>query len=168
MRGAAPDYFPLVKGSTLEYRSRNAESTGLIKVEVLEVAERQNVTRALCRRSTVWGSRLNVSEYTVVRDRTGVYAEKERELPLPIALGRKWRHYPNEYRVAALDAITSVPAGTFRGCLKVSYLIGGGDAGVGERYYAPGVGLVRENCMDEADPFEIELVRKTGPLPLHL
>ena len=79
-------------------------------------------------------------------------------------IGRKWRHYPNEYRISAFDAVTTVPAGTFKKCMKVSYLIAGGDGGVGERYYAPGVGLVRENCMDEGDPFEIELVRNTGYL----
>jgi hypothetical protein len=164
MHGASPDFFPLTKGLTLEYRTRNAESSGLIKFEILDVAEKGNVTRAMCRRTTVWGTQVTVNEYPIVRDKTGVYAEKEREFPLPPVLGRKWRHYPNEYRISAFDGITSVPAGTFRNCMKVSYLIAGGDGGVGERFYAPGVGLVRENCLDEADPFEIELVRKTAPL----
>lgn len=166
MRAAEPDYFPLVRGLTLEYRSRTSEASGLIKFEILAIAEKAGVTRAMCRRATVWGTQITVNEYPVVRDRTGVYAEKEREFPLPAALGRKWRHYPNEYRISAFDAITSVPAGTFRNCMKVSYLIACGAGGVGERFYAPGIGLVRENCLDENDPFEIELVRKTAPIVL--
>jgi len=59
----------------------------------------------------------------------------------------------------ALDAVTTVPAGTFRDCLKVSYLIAGGDAGYGERYYAPSIGFVREVCADESDPYEHVLLR---------
>jgi hypothetical protein len=39
----------------------------------------------------------------------------------------------------------------------VSYLIAAGDGGCGERLYAPGVGLARELCGDEADPFEVLL-----------
>jgi hypothetical protein len=39
----------------------------------------------------------------------------------------------------------------------VVYAIAGGDGGSGERLYAPGVGLVRETCHDEADPWEARL-----------
>ena len=55
------------------------------------------------------------------------------------------------------NASAETPAGRFSGCLRVGYLIAAGDAGCGERFYAPGLGLVRETCADEADPFELVL-----------
>jgi hypothetical protein len=152
------DYFPLEEGLTLEYRTKNAGGEGRMSIEVLCVRREGSNIKARCRRTTKWGDEKRTTEYDVLKDPTGVYAGPEPEFPLPASLGRKWSRYPNDYELAALDAVTTVPAGTFRDCLKVSYLIGGGDAGSGERYYAPSVGFVREVCTDESDPYEYVLL----------
>jgi len=54
------------------------------------------------------------------------------------------------------------PAGKFTGCLRVAYLIAEGDGGSGERFYAPGVGLVKAVDNDEGEPLSLQLVRKQG------
>lgn len=154
---AEPDYFPLIPGLRLDYITKNAEGSGLMRVEVLSVARRGGVLRGRCRRVTEWEGEVETEEYAVLKRSTGVYSGPEKEFPLPAAVGRKWRRYPNEYRVESLKAVTTVPAGTFRNCLRVGYLIAGGDAGGGERYYAPGVGFVRELRSDESDPYEFLL-----------
>ena len=42
--------------------------------------------------------------------------------------------------------------------MRVAYLIAEGDGGSGERWYAPGVGLVKVVENDEAEPFAQELI----------
>ncbi len=153
------DYYPLSEGLSLEYETKNASGSGRMTIEVLSVRSERGALKARCRRTTQWGQEKRVEEYDVLKDATGVYAGAEPEFPLPARIGHQWRRYPNEYEVADLDAVTTVPAGTFRHCLKVSYLIAGGDAGGGERYYAPSVGFVRETCSDENDPYEFTLLR---------
>ncbi|OGR46157.1 MAG: hypothetical protein A2X37_06635 [Elusimicrobia bacterium GWA2_66_18] len=92
----------------------------------------------------------------------GVYYDGELVLPLPARLGARWARPPREYRVEDLDAAAETLVGRFTGCLRVGYLIAGGDGGSGERLYAPGVGLVRETCADEADSFELVLTSRRG------
>ncbi len=152
-----PDYFPLTKGLVLEYRTKNAQGSGTMSIEVLSVAKSKAALKALCHRTTSWGGQEKHEEYAVLKDATGVYSGSEPEYPLPVKLGRKWNRYPNEYEIAAIDAVATVPAGTYLGCLKVSYLVAGGDAGFGERFYAPGVGFISEICTDESDPYEFAL-----------
>ena len=65
--------------------------------------------------------------------------------------------------VASLDFKTKVPAGEFTRCLRITYPIAGGDAGWGERVYAPGIGLIREVYSDEASPWMIALRRSSIP-----
>ena len=153
------DYFPLKKGLRLEYRTQNASGAGTMTIEVLSVLEGKGVVKARLRRTTEWGKEKTSDEYDALRDATGVYLGADPEFPIPVKVGRKWDRYPNAYEIEDLKAVTTVPAGTFRNCLKVGYLIGGGDAGSGARYYAPGVGFVRETCTDESDPYEFALLR---------
>ncbi|MBI3552615.1 MAG: hypothetical protein HY077_08850 [Elusimicrobia bacterium] len=160
---AARDYYPLRPGLVLNYRTRNASGSGLMTVEVVKVGRSGAIFNARCRRTTKWGAEKSQEEYEVLKDSTGVYIGSAPEFPLPPRVGRTWDLYPKEYRIEDVAATAKVPAGTFRNCLKISYLIGGGDGGFGERWYAPGVGFVRETCDDETDPFEHTLLSVFRP-----
>lgn len=161
MAQAMSDYFPLVEGLALEYRSKSHEGDGGYRFEVVSAVQEGAGTVAHCRRIPSSGGR--AYDFTARKDAAGVFCGKSKEFPLPAEPGRRWTRAPNSYEIAAVDAVKMVPAGTFRGCLRVVYRIAGGDAGCGERLYAPGVGFIYEMCADEADPFEILLVRAVTP-----
>ncbi len=157
------DYFPLLPGLVLAYRTKSLEGQGRLKIEVLSLEAAGGLLRAKCRRTSALAGRVKVSEFEVVQDERGVHADGGLDLPLPPDVGRRWSRGAASYAVEADDAVTTVPAGTYRGCLRVAYRLAGGDAGGGERFYAPGVGLVRELCTDETDPFELALERVVPP-----
>jgi len=148
-----PDYLPLSPGLRLEYRVRRAQGTRSLTVEHLAAAGGVLVRRTWTAPDGSTESETSRGE----RRADGVYDDGERVLPLPARPGAAWSRPPRAYRVESQGAAVSAPAGDFSGCLRVTYLIAAGDAGCGERLYAPGVGLVRETCSDEADPFEILL-----------
>lgn len=154
------DYFPLAVGRILEYEAENASGFGAVKIEVLSVETKGGRTTARCRRTTKWGDEPEkAAEFVVVKDAKEVRSGASTEFVFPLELGRTWNRRPNSYVIEALDAEVETPAGLFKNCLKVAYLIAGGDAGSGERDYAPGVGLVKVVHRDEADPFEQRLKR---------
>lgn len=153
-------YFPLIEGFAWEYQMKSAAGLSRYRFAVVSAAEDGGVLRAHCRRQFEGGPAADV---TVTKDARGVFVGKALEFPLPPRLGRAWVRSPNDYRVASLDAVKAVPAGTYRGCLRVVYAIAGGDAGWGERFYAPGVGFIQETCHDEADPFEVSLLSVRPP-----
>ncbi len=159
------EHFPLKPGLTLEYSIRSAQGEGRIVFNVLTTAKEGNVVRAQCRRTTSWEGEDRHYDYEVREDSTGVFSGKTKEFPLPLAVGLDWGAPPRNYRVAALDAEVSVPGGTFKNCLRITYLIAGGDAGSGERFYAPGVGYVKEVNAEEGEPFEVKLLRWSAPQP---
>lgn len=151
---SGPDFLPLTPGLRLEYRVSRAQETRSLLVEHLAAAGRGVILRR------TWTAADGASETETSRAERredGVYFDGLLALPLPARPGASWASPPREYRVEALDAAAETPAGTFGGCLRVGYLIAAGDGGCGERLYAPGVGLVRETCSDEADPFEVVL-----------
>jgi hypothetical protein len=153
-----PDFLPLRPGLRLEYEVRRAGELRRLVVE--HFAESGAV---LVRRT--WTSPDGAVETDSSRGERradGVYLDGERVLPLPARPGAAWALAPRSYRIESLDAAAETPAGPFRGCLRVAYLIAGGDGGAGERLYAPGVGLVRELCGDEAVPYEVRLTARAG------
>ncbi|MFI5344978.1 MAG: hypothetical protein ACHQ51_01265 [Elusimicrobiota bacterium] len=150
---SAPDYLPLTPGLRLEYAVNRFQRERALVVEHLPSAAGVTVRRT-------WTAPDGSSESETSRAERrgdGIYVDGALILPLPAVPGARWSAPPREYRVETLDAAASTPAGRFNGCLRVGYLIAGGDGGSGERLYAPGVGLVRETCHDEADPFEVAL-----------
>jgi hypothetical protein len=150
----APDFLPLEPGTRLEYAVSRARETRNLVVEHLAAAGGGVIVRR------TWTAPDGTAESDTSRAERrpdGVYFDGVLTLPLPTAVGAAWSSPPRVYRVESLDASAGTPAGDFRGCLRVVYLIAGGDAGAGERLYAPGLGLVRETCRDEADPFEVLL-----------
>jgi hypothetical protein len=158
---SAPDFLPLTPGLRLEYAlTRGAEESALA-VENLAAPGGGVLVR---RTETGPGGDARTETGLAERRDDGVYVGGALVLPLPPRVGAEWSRPPRSYRVEALDARAETPAGDFAGCLRVGYLIAGGDGGCGERFYAPDVGLVRERCGDEASPFEAALtaVRRAG------
>ena len=154
------DFFPLVNGAVREYTSETAAGKGTFKIEVLTVAVSGGKTVAKCRRTVNWsGEPPAVSEYEVVKDSAEVRSGGVIEFKLPVKIGAEWIISPRRYWIEALDAEVKTPAGSFKNCLRVAYLIAEGDGGSGERYYAPGVGLVKVVENDEGEPFTHELAR---------
>lgn len=160
-----PDYHPVEAGLRLEYELRRAGGTWTLALDYLEA--RREGERVVARLRRVWrgpdGEQSSVE--TVERKPDGVYHAGQLVLPMPPARGRSWDYPPRQYRMEGLDGTAAVPAGEFKGCARVSYLIAGGDAGSGERLYAPGVGLVYEACREEADPYETRLLRMSRMSP---
>ena len=149
-----PDFLPLSPGMRLEYELRRAGETQELVVEHAAAAGAGVIVR---RTWTQEDGTVETETSRAERRADGVYFDGELALPLPARPGAAWARPPRSYRVEALDASADTPAGKFSDCLRVGYLIAAGDGGCGERRYAPGVGLVRELCGDEADPFEVRL-----------
>lgn len=155
----AKDYFPLKKGAVRVFAMSNAEGSGTLTIEVLSVAKRGPVTKAKCRRTSQWaGKPAKTGTYTVTKDARGVISGKEVEYAAPVKVGTKWAAAQYEFWIESLASATRTRTGTFKDCLRVAYLIAGGDSGSGERFYAPGVGLVKVVESEETDPFELELI----------
>lgn len=148
------DFLPLEPGLRLEYSLSRAQGR-----ETLVVEHSAGEGGGVCVRRrwrTVEGKEESETSRAERRE-DGVYFDGEKVLPLPARVGTVWSRPPREYRVSDLKAAAQTPAGCFTGCLRVVYLIAAGDGGSGERFYAPGLGLVRETCADESDPFELVL-----------
>lgn len=153
---SAPDYLPLRPGLRLEYEVARAGGTRRLVVAHLAAADGAVTVR---RTWTDADGRAESEDARAERRADGVYLDGALVLPRPAHVGASWAQPPRRYRIEALDAAAAVPAGAFAGCLRVGYLIAEGDGGSGERLYAPGVGLVLERCSDEADPFEVRLLK---------
>ncbi len=143
------EYFPLdgEKVSLVyEHTSGGSGRTGTIRVELLNYSAKDNAVSLL---KTVYEGGASHNEiYGAYADQHGVYSSnglsggKRMEFPLPAEAGRTWTRGSWQETIASLSAAIKVPAGDFRGCLKVTTR-NGGEIGA-ERYYAPGVGLVYE------------------------
>lgn len=143
------DYHPIEPGRVLEYELRRAGGAWGLKLEYLPGGR--------LRRTWTGEDGTQSSVESVERRSDGVYHAGV--LVLPDRAGTVWAVPPRDYRLEGFNGRARVPAGDFEGCAVVSYLIAGGDAGSGERFYAPGVGLVLETCRDESDPYETRLLR---------
>ncbi len=153
------DYFPLAKNSVRQYAVEKAQGKGLVSIEVSSVASAGGETVAQCTRTTLWNEELpKLEEFEVVKNATEVRCDGATEFKFPLQKGTEWIISPRRYTIEALDAEVTTLAGHFTGCLRVAYLIAEGDGGSGERWYAPGVGLVKIVENDEGDPFTYELL----------
>lgn len=149
------DYFPLKKGAQRVFAISDASRSGMMRIEVLAVTNKGGAVSAKCRRLVEWrGKPAKATLFTVTKDAKGVRSGREVEFAAPIAIGTRWTSAHFEYWIESLDAAVRTPAGEFTDCLRVAYLIAGGDSGSGERFYAPGVGLVKVVEAEEGDPFE--------------
>lgn len=155
------DYYPLKRGMRRRYRSRAPGAPAVeYTLETVSVGAVPGGSETATMRDTVDGRPPTVSQYEVTRNAAGVFEDADKVLALPLKVGARWDARERAYEIVSLDEVVSTPAGLFPACVKVQYLIAGGDAGSGARYYAPGIGLVKEECADEADPFVTELIAK--------
>jgi hypothetical protein len=156
------NYFPLVKGAVREYAMENSAGTGTYLVEVLDIEKTGDVTTAKIRRTVRHPKEPEtIAEVTMTSDAAGVREGTHIEFSRPIKVGTEWVNPPRRNWIEALDAEVETPAGKFTGCMRVAYLIAEGDGGSGERFYAPGVGLVKVVDNDEGEPLTLTLVKKT-------
>ncbi len=157
-----PDYFPLAAGASAEFALKDSSGTVRHTIEILEVAAADGTTTAKCRRTVSRpGSPPASTEFTAIKDAAGVRSGEMIEFNHPLVKGTEWIGAPRRFWIEDLNASTETPAGAFHGCLRVAYLIAEGDGGSGERFYAPGVGLVKIIENDESEPFTYQLVKKT-------
>lgn len=154
------DFFPLVKGAVRDYKTESSEGEGSLTIEVLDVTGKGEVKTAKCR-STMRPPKNPpvIAEYDVTSDASGVRSGDAVEFNAPVKVGTEWIIPPHKYWIESLEAEVETPAGKFSGCMRVAYLIAGGDGGSGERFYAPGVGLVKVLDNDEAEPSGFALVK---------
>ncbi|TBR26097.1 hypothetical protein EPO15_00930 [bacterium] len=149
------EYFPLQAGRFWEYDSDSSRGRRRVRVEIVSVEDDRGTTRASGRSRVGEGSWL---EFSVVEDGSSLRVEGVVEFPLPPVVGAAWDAAGDALRIDSSRARAEVPAGRFTDCLRVVVLIAGGDAGTGERLYAPGVGLVSETLSDEGEPSQRVLV----------
>ena len=158
----AVDYYPLEKGRVLSYRSVTSGGEGSVDVETLSVDAQG--ARAHCRRTALGpAGTVTRRDFRVEIEAEELRSDGDMEFPLPALPGRMWARPPREYSIETLSGRVDTPAGAFEDCLVVSYMIAGGDGGLGRRFYAPGVGFVHESCEDEGDPFELSLTAVKKP-----
>lgn len=156
-----PDFFPLVEGAVREFELKDSQGSSRITNKVLEVSTQGAVTTAKGRRTVArTGKPATTSEFTVTKDAQGVREGGYIEFQNPVNAGTEWISPPRRFWIASLDAAVETPAGKFKNCLRVAYLIAEGDGGSGERFYAPGVGLVKVVDNDEGEPFTYQLVKR--------
>ncbi|MBI2362562.1 MAG: hypothetical protein HYV15_04185 [Elusimicrobia bacterium] len=150
-----PDYFPVAAGMFWTYEAVSARGRRVVRVEIVAAEASGGVTRAAGRSRVDDGAWL---EFSVVAGPDAVRVEGVVELPLPPVVGAVWTAGGDSLRIASDRAAARTPAGRFTGCLRVEVLLSGGDAGSAERYYAPGLGLVRESVSEEGDPSDKALL----------
>lgn len=150
-----PDYFPVAAGMFWTYESASSRGRRVVRVEIASAETSGGVTRAAGRSRVGDGAWL---EFSVVAGPDAVRVEGVVELLLPPVVGASWTAGGDRLRIASDRAVVRTPAGRFTDCLKVEVLLSGGDAGSAERYYAPGLGLVRESVSEEGDPSDKALL----------
>lgn len=149
------EYFPVAAGMFWTYESDSPRGRRTVRVEIVSAEESGGVTRAAGRSRVDEGGWL---EFSVVVGPDAVRVEGVVELPLPPVVGASWTAGGDSLRIASDRAVVRTPAGRFTDCLKVEVLLSGGDAGSAERFYAPGLGLVRESVSEEGEPSDKALL----------
>ncbi len=157
-------YLPISVKAVYEYEYTSSEFQGAKKVvvEYKGYSEKDSLTAA----SITYYNRNGQKTYdfTIKIANNGlivsdtILAGARVEIPFPLFKGKEWTENADKNRVSTFSAKASVPAGSFENCLKIITKIGGGDAGVAERYYAPNVGLVLESVNAEDKQETLKLV----------
>lgn len=151
----AEEYLPIHKQAVLEYEYTSSEFTAAkaVRVEYMSYSEKD---KAASVNMIIFNkTKPKVSNFTVAADPYGIRSSDSPlygprvEIPLPLAYNTVWNEGADHNRVAAMNAEIAVPAGVYKGCLKIVTRLSGGDAGSALRYYAPGIGLVYERIISE-------------------
>ncbi len=134
---AAPaDYFPLAVGNAWTFLDRSPQQPKPSR-RTVRIVERDRD-----------GYYVDDQRGALRADRDCLHDRARRLLCQPIARGSTWLSVVSasaaeRYEIAGVDEVVTVPAGTFRGCVRVrSQLRAGAVEQVAELTYAPGVGPV--------------------------
>lgn len=152
------DYYPFRKGMTRTYASKTSQDVHILKIVTVAVTEDRGTQYARMRKTIeAPGKPPKVVEYDVYKDAMGVTERGEKTLPPAIKVGAAWQIFPRTYKLTSKTEKVKVPGGEFHKCVKIEYLLSGGEDGYGELYYAPNVGLIRRYVEETDDKFVIEL-----------
>lgn len=157
-------YLPISVKAVYEYEYTSSEFQGSKKVivEYKGYSEKDSLTSASITYYNRNGQK--TSDFTLKISNNGILASDtilagaRIEIPFPLFKGKEWTENSDKNRVSTFSAKASVPAGNFENCLKIITKIGGGDAGIAERYYAQNVGMVLENISAEDKQETLKLV----------
>lgn len=135
--GAPADYFPLAVGNAWTFLDRSPQTA--------DAARR--IVRIVSRAPD--GYFVDADGNALRADADCLHDRARRLLCAPLEAGRTWTSVvgpsvTEHYEIAGVAETVDVPAGSFKGCVRVRSRIRGGDVGqVAELTYAPGVGPVR-------------------------
>ncbi|MFA5162540.1 MAG: hypothetical protein WC421_09860 [Elusimicrobiales bacterium] len=168
------DFFPFKLAARYVYNFRSSELDGpaVVSVTVLKIAKAGRNTAAHIRMTTEYRGDFADILYTVKKTSKAVIAGDgivmggRTEFPLPPAKGKSWSESGDESAIAALDDRVSIPAGTFSGCMRVETKLE--NSGSARRWYAPGAGLVREECSAPELEAVLELAEMRQATPREL
>lgn len=161
------DYFPFIAGLKLYYASvsYSAMVPSVVRLfrTVASVARDDGGTTAVI--TDQWGAD-PAKSYPLRLDAAGLWDSRTLLFPLPLKVGASWEADAVRFpmcSVASLKAKASTLWGDYANCLQVDF--GDEDTGSGSRFYAPGVGLVREQFGGEGDPWALVLLDVQMPRP---
>jgi len=154
------DFFPLEQGTRCVYKYHSSEFDGpaVVLITVIKAGKAGPNVRMT---TEVKGDCAD-SEYTIHKTAKAVISEDgivfggRTEFPLPAAVGKHWMESGDRSEIVSLSDKVSVKAGKFSGCMKVETKIE--DSGTALRWYAPDVGLVREEYNGSNLRATVELV----------
>jgi len=158
-------YFPLIPGTVLTYRNESRDGESHSRVEVVALERRDDKAIAQCRNRVTEGSTESEHPFTVTRTARGVYSMGELDVPFPLKVGQTWVYRGDRYTVDSLDSDAEVRTGKVWRCLKMVHEIASSEAGFSFRYYAPWVGLVREDMRSD-ESWRRELIAHHVPFEI--
>lgn len=147
------DYFPLVAGAALyyvhvDYSQAEPEVTRMIW-RVVSVTQDGDALRAQVTKQ--WGAAAPQAHELRV-DGKGAWAGKNLEIRFPLKPGDSWDVADDPYykrMILSTKAKAATIVKDFTGCLEVGFT--NEDTDSGSRFYAPGLGLVREEWAGESE-----------------
>lgn len=156
-------YYPILKKMTYEYSLESTEFVGKKKVIVkfLNYSEKDSLMSGTI---TYFNKKsLKTVDFTVRINEQGLYnskpviGEPRIEIPIPLFKDKRWTENGNKNRVIGFSSAVTTPAGEFK-CMKILTKIFDGDTGKIERFYAPGIGLIKEVRKSEEKSYILTLI----------
>lgn len=159
------DYVPFIKGLTLHYAYLEREDAvpGLSQMvwKIEKVSGSGHDRTAVASRR--WGDAEPATQ-TLHQTPQGLFIDGILEIKYPVALGDSWRIEGDAMplrSVLSTDAEGLTMVKTFPDCLEIGFT--NEDTDSGSRLYAPGLGLVREQCSGEGNNSILSLIHWVVP-----
>jgi hypothetical protein len=161
-QSVSPTYFPLAVGNRWVYEFSTSTDAPPIYESVAVIGQDGNAFSLWIKDDFLNGDTLTGNGYqeTIFRTAEGLgYPSRVRGTPqkpvvlskepqlflkVPLTKGATWENNWGKYEVTAVDVTETVPAGTFKNCVEVTYRAYSGDVTI-VSLYAPGVGLIQRD-----------------------